>query len=285
MKSNSFKPQLLLVSILALPLTTGCGSRAAVAVAPDEPHTLTVTGEGEASAAPDLATLRLGVEERAPTADVAMEMTNRRMATVIGALKGKGVLAEDIQTMDLSVYFERTDGHPGPPPQPTESAPEPEPARPAVGEHSETRGAAPVKKSGEEKQVERMRAPDGYYVVRNTVVVSVHDLARLGEVIGAAMQAGANNLHGLELTLEDPHPLNDQARRRAVARAMEKAQQLAKEAGVSLGPIIEVSETGASHPMPRPASRAVKMESADVPVERGQLSVTENVQVVFSIGR
>lgn len=282
MTLDLFKPSLLLVSALALPLTTGCGSRTAVAIAPEEPHTLTVTGEGEASAAPDLATLRLGVEERAPTADVAMDMTNRRMAAVIGALKNKGVLAEDIQTTDLSVYFERMDGHPGLPPQPIESEPMP---RPEAGEPSSKSVAAPVKKGGEENQVVRMRAPEGYYVVRNTVVVSVHDLDRLGEVIGAAMQAGANNLHGLELTLEDPHPLNDEARRRAVARAMKKAQQLAKEAGVSLGPIIEVSEMGASHPMPRPASRAVKMEAANVPVERGQLSVIENVQVVFSIER
>jgi uncharacterized protein YggE len=51
--------------------------------------------------------VRLGVEERAPTADGAMTQANQRMQAILSAVKAKGVSENDLQTTDLSMYFER----------------------------------------------------------------------------------------------------------------------------------------------------------------------------------
>lgn len=273
--------QLSLLSI-ALPLAlsvTACGHHSGPHH-PSPPHVLTVVGEGEASSAPNLGTVRLGVEERAATADLAMSNASQRMAAIMSAVKGMGIADKDLQTTDLSMYFEPSNEPVYPPHPPMDTAAPSAPSAKVTGKSMEKaveeRAAAPA--APEHK-------PRGNYVVRNTVIVSVHDLEKLGEVIGKAMQAGANHLYGLELTVEDPKPLEQEARKRAVEHAMKKAKQLAKEANVELGPVIEVSEVGSSFPVPMMGKRSMSVAHAEaaVPVEQGQLSLTQSVQVVFSL--
>jgi len=230
---------------------------------------LTVTGEGEANAAPDLATVRLGVEERAATADGAMKQANRRMQGIIAALKAKGVSENDLQTTDLSMYFERNHE-----PRPVQS-PEVRPTSPG----SEEGEIEARKLEIQEKEM----VSEGHYVVRNTVIVSVRDLKKSGDVIGAAMQAGANHLHGFELSVEDPTLVQEKARDKAIEHAIDKAEKMAKKAQVKLGPIMEISETGSSRPAPMSANRMMDMAESSVPVEEGQMSVSQRVQVVFAL--
>ncbi|WP_323715610.1 SIMPL domain-containing protein [Paracoccus aminovorans] len=73
---------------------------------------LTVTGEGESTAAPDLATISLGVSSRADTAAEAMRVNAEQQAKVIEALKAEGVEARDIQTsgLNLSPVIDYQDG-------------------------------------------------------------------------------------------------------------------------------------------------------------------------------
>lgn len=247
--------------------SVACAPRT-IAVAPDRTHAIEVVGVGEVSAPPDLGRVRLGVEERAVSAQEAMQRANARMDAITKALKAQGVESRDLQTTDLSMYFERDPNYPMPmPPR--------EVMRPA-GEQGEAPASKVDKPSPE--------SVDGVYVVRNTVIVSVRKLDRIGEVIGAAMNAGANQMHGFELTIEDPAPLRNDARKKAVAQAIEKASQLAKESGVKLGSVIEVREVGGVAPMPQMANkRSMDMVEASVPVEQGELSLSQEVQVVFEI--
>lgn len=64
---------------------------------------LTVTGEGQASAQPDLATISLGVSTRAATAAEAMTQNAEAQTKVIEALKAEGIEARDIQTSGLNL--------------------------------------------------------------------------------------------------------------------------------------------------------------------------------------
>lgn len=68
--------------------------------------TLSVSGSGDASAAPDVARLQLGVSSHAPTAQAAVDQTNQAQAAVIAAVKGKGVDPKDLQTSNYSVSAE-----------------------------------------------------------------------------------------------------------------------------------------------------------------------------------
>lgn len=82
-------------------------------------RTITVTGEGEATAAPDLATVRLGVAVRAPSARGAVDGMSAAMQKVLDAVATAGIPATDVQTEGLnlgSVYRpEPTDGSVPPP--------------------------------------------------------------------------------------------------------------------------------------------------------------------------
>jgi uncharacterized protein len=233
---------------------TGCGHHHS-AHQPGAPHVVAVVGEGEVSSAPDLGTVRLGVEERALTADDAMRRANERMTAVMNAVKSKGVSDKDLQTTDLSVYFERT--HEAPPYPVSREAIEKETS--LTKERAVGSPVAPDVAVTHE-------TPQGFYVVRNTVIVSVRQLEKLGEVIGAAMQAGANHLYGLELTIDNPRPLQKEARNLAVKEALEKARALAKEADVKLGQVIEITEIDGQPVTPYFAKRSMAVQDSSVPI-------------------
>lgn len=67
------------------------------------PRQITVTGEGAASAAPDVATISIGVESVGKTAADALAANNRDTGAVIDAVKAAGVEAKNIQTSNFSV--------------------------------------------------------------------------------------------------------------------------------------------------------------------------------------
>lgn len=67
--------------------------------------TITVTGEGNMSAAPDIAALSFGVNvERVPTSQGAMEQLNTQMDAIITAVKEAGIEEKSIRTQSLNLY-------------------------------------------------------------------------------------------------------------------------------------------------------------------------------------
>ncbi|GJL91997.1 SIMPL domain-containing protein [Hyphococcus sp.] len=82
----------------------GCTAPAANAAGDAEsPRTISVTGEGRASAAPDMAVISIGVQSEAPTAAAALRQNSADMSATIKKLKELGVADRDIQTSGLSV--------------------------------------------------------------------------------------------------------------------------------------------------------------------------------------
>lgn len=65
--------------------------------------TVSVTGEGQAAVAPDLATVAVGVTTQAPTAAQAMSDNAAKQAAVIAAVKAQGIAAEDLQTQGMNL--------------------------------------------------------------------------------------------------------------------------------------------------------------------------------------
>jgi len=64
---------------------------------------ITVTGQAEVAAAPDNASIRIGVTSRAKTAREASEANAKQMTAVMGAIKGDGIAERDMQTSRLSL--------------------------------------------------------------------------------------------------------------------------------------------------------------------------------------
>src|SRR3954471_9599869 len=80
------------------------------------------------------------------------------------------------------------------------------------------------------------------YQVQNAVAVTLRDLAKAGELIDAALGAGASTLDSLEFRLEDPGPAAERARAAAMDDARARATTIARAAGVKLGDVLAVTE-------------------------------------------
>jgi len=121
------------------------------------------------------------------------------------------------------------------------------------------------------------------YHVINQVSVKVRDIAKTGDVLTAALNAGANSVNGISFTVADQTPLVEAARAAAVANAKAKAEQLAQGLGVSVGKVRTVTESSYTPIYTEAkADRALGM-GGSVPVESGQFEISVDVQVVFDI--
>lgn len=70
---------------------------------PPKPARLDVSGSGQATVQPDIATITLGVSAQADTAAEAMRQTAEQQQKVIATLKAEGIEARDIQTSGLNL--------------------------------------------------------------------------------------------------------------------------------------------------------------------------------------
>ncbi len=120
--------------------------------------------------------------------------------------------------------------------------------------------------------------------VINSVEVTVRDTEQVGELLALALENGANQVNSLSFTISDEAELRAQARELAVQDARDRAGQLASLTGVTLGAPLYIEEF-ASGGSPRYDSQpyAMMAESANVPIEAGQLSVEVTVNIVFGI--
>lgn len=205
---------------------------------------IVVTGDGEATARPDMAIIRLSVMREADTAREALDANNAAMAAVIASLKDTGVEERDIQTSGLSI-------------------------QPRWDYQSDSNG----------NQTSRLAA----YQVVNTLTVRVRDLKSVGAVIDSSVSLGVNQGGSITFTNQDADAVIDRARRDAVEDATSKARTLADAANVGLGRILEISERS-NRPTPMPVDgRVMRMEAeaSAVPIEAGENSYGVSVTITF----
>ncbi|RWG02219.1 SIMPL domain-containing protein [Mesorhizobium sp.] len=208
------------------------------------PPRIVVSGEGEATVAPDMAILTLSVMREAKTARAALDANNDAMAAVIAAMKSAGIADRDLQTAGIQInprynYTNKADG------------------------------------SQEAELVA--------YQVTNTLSVRVRDVDKTGDILDKAVSLGVNQGGGIAFTNDDPKATITEARKKAVADALAKAKTLAAAAGVNLGKVIEITDQNvAPAPMPLNA-KAFDAARAAVPVQAGENSYTVQVTVTFEL--
>jgi uncharacterized protein YggE len=133
------------------------------------------------------------------------------------------------------------------------------------------------------KNRERPPAIIGYRVT-NGVTVKVYDLSALAKVLDALVQAGSNQVSGIQFTFKDASSLKDQARRNAYRNARARAELYANEANVKLGKIQLITEGAVSVPLPRLAHRMKTAEAvSQVPIALGENEIRVTVKVVFNV--
>ena len=120
---------------------------------------------------------------------------------------------------------------------------------------------------------------DGYSA-SNGVSATI-DIARAGDLIDAAADAGANQVSGPSMSRSDADQVYREALSKAVADARARAEVLAKAAGRSLGGITTISEGGGSAPVPYAEKLAA--DAASTPIVPGEQETSATVSVTFQL--
>jgi uncharacterized protein YggE len=124
------------------------------------------------------------------------------------------------------------------------------------------------------------------YRVSNQVRVRLEDVSGLGAALDALVSAGANQVNSVQFSIRDSAALMAAARADAVANAKAKAEIYAKAAGVSLGPILSITENGSEGPRPlyqMVTVSASRIAGAPPPVAAGEQNVSAQVFIVWEI--
>lgn len=201
-----------------------------------------VTGLGTVEMTPDMATINVGVRTDAANASQALENNSVATGEMLTLLSELGIEQRDIQTSNLSLS----------------------PVWDNRGSDADSRPHIVA------------------YRVSNNVTVTVRSLGDLGAILDDIVRNGANEFYGLTFGLQNPAPVLDEARVKAIQDAQYKASLYATAAGVELGDILSISEPGASAPEPivraEFAARAVA-----VPVAAGEIGTSAQVTIVYAI--
>jgi uncharacterized protein YggE len=118
------------------------------------------------------------------------------------------------------------------------------------------------------------------YLVMNMVTVELRRIDLVGPVLDAALASGANQINSLSFGLVNPDSARRAALGIAVSKAKADAEVMARAAGGSLGPLVELT-AGSVYMPPRPMMRTMNAAMATsqeaVPVEPGQEVVQASV--------
>jgi uncharacterized protein YggE len=205
-----------------------------------------VSGQGKATAVPDIVTLSLGIEAEEESVAEAQLQAAEAMDDVMNALRDNGVAGKDIQTQRFSIFQVTRWNN--------------------LEQKQEVVGYRVVN-----LVTAKIRDIDKAGTIIDAVAEAGGDLTRI------------NNI---SFSVDDPTPYREEAREEAMAEAKAKATQLADLAGVTLGRPTYISEGGgAPPPVPvfRDFAIAEAGAAVETPISPGEVELTVTVQVAYDI--
>ena len=179
-------------------------------------NSISVSGQGEVVAIPDVATFSFNVSADASSVASAQSQVTEKMDAILAELEELGIAENDIKTTDYSVY-----------PKYTYEAAVCLPTYCPPG-----------------------RQIQNGYTANHGVSVKVRDTEQAGTALSVAGDNGATGLSNISFTIDKPEEILDEARALAIADAKARAEVLADELGVRLVRVVSFYEDGPS-PMPQ----------------------------------
>ena len=228
-------------------------------ISQDRGAPLVVDGTGKVAVVPDIAKVSLGIEESGTNLLSVQKSVNQKSKDLVDSLKKLGIDEKDIKTTSYNIYPEYNYGG----------------------------GVIPLSSTGAEIAPAPGRIPTiSGYRVSISYAVKVKDFEKINSVLTTSTQEGANIVGNVafEVNEDTKNEKLAEARAEAVGQAKQKAQGLASAAGVSLGKILNISE---SQEFPYPvALRDTAVGGAPVPeaeITPGETEFTVTVSVSFEI--
>jgi uncharacterized protein YggE len=215
------------------------------------PNTITVTGEGTATAIPDTATVSFGATATAADVATAQAKVTSTINDALASVKASGIAAADITTDSFNV-------------SPHYTTPVCPPGVMCPNTNSTITG----------------------YDVSEDVTVKIHDTTKVSAILDGLAKANVSNVNGPNFVVDDTQAVEAQARAQAIQKAQTDAQNLAAQLHVRLGKIVSYSDNN-SGITPQPMYKAEAMTASSgavapsVPV--GQNTYTKDVSVTYEI--
>ena len=202
-----------------------------------------VTGQGEVTVVPDIATLSLGIAAQEVSVAEAQAQAMGAMEQVMTALTDNGVAEKDIQTQYFSIYqVTRWDN----------------------GKEEEIVIGYRVTNM----VIAKIRDVDKTGALIDAVAEAGGDLTRIDSI---------------GFSIDDPSDYYEEARKKAMADAEAKAGQLAELAGITLGKPTYISENIQVPPIYQRGVVYKEALPAATPISPGELEVSLSLQVAYAI--
>lgn len=129
------------------------------------------------------------------------------------------------------------------------------------------------------------QVPRGY-VARQVIEIRLDDVAKLGELVGKAVDSGAAAVSGIEFDVKARDTVERDALRKAVEDARARADAAAAGAGASVGGVIRLEEQRVFEgPRPMAFGRAMIAEAktADTPIAAGEIEIRSTVTLTSAL--
>jgi len=152
-----------------------------------------------------------------------------------------------------------------------------------------------IKLPAEDYQTQRVNLYRNYdsskkkysFTASQTIVIHLKDLSKYDTMMMGLVDAGVNNIQGVEFKTSKLAQYESEARVKAVASAKQKANDYAGALNQKIGKAVTVSDnTQTYYPRAMAAMKLNDMESADMPRETlaiGEITVTANVNISFEL--
>lgn len=237
----------------------------------------TVQGTATITEKPDEAMISFMVSKTAVKLEDAQTQANTVANKIVADLKKMGIAEKDIKTSNYNSYpvYEQTSG-----------------SKAIVGTRSGGSGVVIQPPMSVVPPPQSDQQPIVGYTVSQNVNVTVRNISKANGIVDTITKDGAENISGPSFTFSDSKQksLTDQARNAAIADAKQKAQSLAKAAGIHLGRIINIQEDGI-YPMRTMGGKAmdsngsvgVTTQTISLPtnLNPGENTITQNVTLSY----
>ena len=205
-------------------------------------NTISFSGEGKASATPDIAMISASVVTQDANAKTAQDDNATKANKVTDFLKNQGIDPNDIKTSNYNIYPQYR---------------YPQDSQPII---------------------------TGYQVSQD-FQVKVRDLTKVSAILSGLVSSGANQVNNLGLQIDNPDKVLADARQKAIEAAKQKAQDVSGQVGISLGKIVNFSESLGGTPTPVMYASGIGGGGGgpEPAISPGQNEVTVNVTLTYQI--
>lgn len=242
-----FKKYVLRAAVIGSLAVGLCGSAMAAtpATAPEQGQ-ISVSASASRTISPTYALLSLGISTSAADVGQAKVENDRVMSAVVSRLQALGVTKNNIKTSYFNV-------------------------NPQYDYSANNGGANKVKG----------------YTVTNRVTVRINDLNNVSKIIDGTVNAGATSVDSLQFNADITPDLTDQLITEAVKSGRHQADVVAAAAGEQVGKLksanVTTNSTYSNDVSPRLYKVNAVALSSFTPIEKGDITVTQNVDLVFTI--